>query len=351
MASGDDDGRRTDGALAGLVAWLGEITPGATFEVVGVERPAAGYSSETLLVDLRRSDAGGGHDERVVLKLQPAGPAIFSRYDFPVQAAVQQAVAAAGIPAAVPALAEPDPRWTGVPFLVMPAVGGHIFGEVPALDRRLSGAEPAANRALHLTFLQLVADINRIDWAAAGLDGVVPRRDNTAELAYWRDYLAWLADGEVIVPTLVAALDWCEAHVPAVEPAPSLLWGDVRLENVIVDDTWAPRAVLDWEMATIGAAEHDLAWLLTLQATQDALVGRTVAGFLDHDEAVRGYEARLGRRVQSLAWYEVLAGVRSTAILTRIAHLNDQRGAPNFFPIADNPILDLLTDRIEQAAR
>lgn len=351
MASGDDDARRTDEVLAGLVAWLGQITPGRTDEVVGVERPAAGYSSETILVDLRGSDAGGGHEERIVVKLPPAGPAIFSGYDFPMQAAVQEAVAAAGIPAAVPALAEPDPRWIGVPFLTMPAVDGHIFGEVPALDRRLSGADPEANRSLHLTFLHLVADINRIDWASAGLDGVVPRRDNTAELAYWRDYLAWLAGGEVIVPTLVAALDWCEAHRPAIEPEPSLLWGDVRLENVIVDDTWAPRAVLDWEMATIGAAEHDLAWLLTLQATQDALVGRTLAGFVDHDEAVRCYEARLGRPVQDLAWYEVLAAVRSTAILSRIAHLNDQRGAPNFFPIADNPILDLLTDRIEQAAR
>ncbi len=347
MASEDRGARRGDEVVAGFVAWLGEITPGATFEVVGLERPAAGYSSETILVDLRRTDAGGGHQERMVLKLPPAGPAIFDRYDFPVQAAVQQAVAAAGIPAAVPALAEPDPRWIGVPFLTMPAVDGHIFGAVPALDRRLSGADPDANRSLHLTFLRLVADINRIDWASAGLDGVVPHRDNAAELAYWRGYLAWLADGEVIVPALVAALDWCEAHRPAIEPAPSLLWGDVRLENVIVGDTWAPRAVLDWEMATVGAAEHDLAWLLTLQATQDALVGRAVAGFLGHDAAVRAYEARLGRRVLDLDWYEVLAAVRSTAILSRIAHLNERRGEPNYFPIADNPILDLLAARME----
>jgi aminoglycoside phosphotransferase (APT) family kinase protein len=104
-------------------------------------------------------------------------------------------------------------------------------------------------------------------------------------------------------------------------------------------------------MATIGAAEHDLAWLLTLQATQDALVRRTVPGFVGHDEAVRIYEERLGRSVQDLEWYEVLAAVRSTAILSRIAHLNVVRGEANFFPIADNPILDLLADRIEGAVR
>ena len=334
--------------LAGFVAWLDAQSPGSTHEVVGVDRPEAGYSSETILLDVRRTDAGdgGAHDERLVLKLPPAGPAIFPAYDFALQASVQEAAAAAGIPAAVPAYSESDEHWLGVPFLVMPSVDGHIVGEVPALDRRLTKADAEANRALHATFVHLVADINRIDWSAAGLAGVVPHRDNAAELAHWRDYLDWYADGEVLVPTLEVAYDWCVAHQPASEPSPSLRWGDVRLENVILDEAGSPAAVLDWEMASFGAAEHDLAWLTTLQATQDTLVGRTVAGFLDLDEVVGAYAARLGRPVQDLAWYEALAAVRSTAILCRIAHLNDLRGEPNFFPIADNPILDLLLARI-----
>ena len=387
------------GRLAGLAAWLDAQEPGVTAEVVGVERPAAGYSSETALVDVRRhpashhprsgttvaspvppawsqnegslpsgttvaspvpsawsqnerSEAGEGRDgavERLVVKLPPVGPAIFPAYDFALQARVQEAVAAAGIPAPAPARSEADERWLGAPFLVMPAIAGHIVGEVPAFDRRLLDAGAESNRALHTTFVHLVADINRLhpgDGAAADLAGVVPFRDNAAELAHWRDYLDWYADGEVLVPTLELAYDWCVAHQPATEPEPSLRWGDVRLENVILDEAGAPAAVLDWEMASFGAAEHDLAWLTTLQATQDALVGRKVAGFLELDEVVAAYEARLGRPVQDLAWYEALAALRSTAILCRIAHLNDLRGEPNFFPIADNPILDLLLARI-----
>lgn len=337
--------------LAGLVAWLDAMTPGSDHEVTAVDRPTAGYSSETMLIDVRRSDAHGVHDERIVVKVPPPGPAIFPEYDFSLQAQVQEAVSAAGIPTAVPARAEDDRRWMAMPFLTMPAVAGHIVGEVPALDRRLTAEDPQTQAALHTTFLHLVADINRIDWRSAGLRDVVPRRDNAAHLAYWRDYLAWYADGEVVVPALVTALDWCAANRPVIEPEPSLQWGDVRLENLIVDDRWQPRAVLDWEMTAIGAAEHDLAWLLTLQDTQDALVGRTVPGFADHDASVRTYEARLGRPVHDLAWYEVFAAVRSTAILSRIGHLNDRRGEPNFFPVADNPILDLLATRIEQAER
>lgn len=336
-------GMAGDDRLAGLAAWLDAHGGGATHEVVAVERPAAGYSSETALVDVRRT--GGGAPvthERLVVKLPPAGPAIFPAYDFALQAAVQEAVAADGIPAAVPARSEDDPAWLGAPFLVMPAVAGHIVGEVPALDRRLAAAGERANHTLHTAFVELVADINGVDWRLAGLDAVLPHRDNAAELAYWRDYLAWYAAGEVVVPALVDALDWCEAHRPATEPEPSLRWGDVRLENVILDDDLRPVAVLDWEMASLGAAEHDLAWLTTLQATQDALVGRRVDGFLDLAGVVATYEARIGRPVQDLAWYEALAALRSTAILTRIAHLNEQRGEPNFFPIADNPIVDRL---------
>ena len=41
--------------------------------------------------------------------------------------------------------------------------------------------------------------------------------------------------------------------------------------------------------------------------------------------------------------------VRSTAIMTRVAHLRDLAGEPELFPIADNPILGLLARRIAEA--
>lgn len=336
--------------LDGLAAWLDDQRPGSRHDVVGHDAPSAGYSSQTMLIELTRTEAGATDRERIVLKLPPAGPAIFDRYDFPMQAAVQRAVARTGIPTATPVSTEDDPRWLGAPFMVMPLVTGRIVSESPALDEWLSGREADANAAFHARFLDLLAEINTIDWSGAGLDGMVPHRDNGAELAYWRRYLTWYGDGEPIVPTLDRALDWCEANRPEHEPPPSLLWGDVRLGNVIFGDDDAPLAVLDWEMATIGAAEHDLAWLLSLDATQSQMMRRTVSGFLDHDACVARYEARLGRPVRDLEWYEIFASVRSTAIMSRIGHLNDLRGRPNWFPVDDNAILDLLVARIDAAS-
>lgn len=339
-----------ESVLAGLIAWLDDADASTNHEVVHCERPAVGYSSETLLVDVRRTDSTGAHDQRLVVKLPPSGPAIFDIYDFAMQARVQAAVAAAGIPAPDPAQSVADERWLGSPFLVMPAVDGHVLGEIAVFDKWFPRNDPARNAAVHGAYVDLVADIHRIHWQTSGIADVVPRRDNAAELAYWRDYLAWYDDGAVPVPALVEALDWCEAHRPPTEPPPSLLWGDVRLGNTIFDDTCRVVAVLDWEMATIGAPEHDLGWTLSLQTTQDQMIGRTVPGFLAHDGVVARYEARLGRHVQDLEWYEIFAMVRSTAIMTRISILNERRGKPSFLPIADNPILDLLTSRITGAS-
>jgi len=202
---------------------------------------------------------------------------------------------------------------------------------------------------VHGHFLDTIADIHRIDWRAHGLGEVVPARDNTAEIARWRDYLGWYGGGDVLVPALVDALDWCGSHRPEAEAEASLLWGDVRLGNVIFDEVGTPVAVLDWEMATIGAAEHDLAWTLILDAIQAELLGRRVAGFLDHDAAVARFEARQGRQVRDLGWYEIFAMVRSTAIMTRIAHLRDLAGEPGLFPIAENPLIGILERRIAAA--
>ena len=343
--------RLVEEVLAGFVAWLRDRGGPGPVELVGFERPSVGFSTETLLVDIGRGGAAGRPDgvERLVLKLPPSGPAIFPAYDFELQRRVQEAAAAAGVPAPAPVQVEDDPRWLGSPFLVMPAVAGHIIDELPIRDHWLTRVDPALNATVHDRYLDVLADIHRLDWRGAGLAGVVPARDNAAEIAHWREYLGWYGEGAVLVPLLVEALDWCAARRPVSEPEASLLWGDVRLGNVVFDEARAPVAVLDWEMATLGAAEHDLAWTRTLEATQDELFGRTVPGFADPEAVLARYQVRLGRPVQELDWYEILALVRSTAIMTRVAHLRDLAGQPELFPMADNPILKILSRRLAEA--
>jgi aminoglycoside phosphotransferase (APT) family kinase protein len=129
-----------------------------------------------------------------------------------------------------------------------------------------------------------------------------------------------------------------------------LLWGDVRLGNVIFDDAWQPVAVLDWEMTTIGPAEHDVAWHTSLETMQNELFGRAVPGFLDRDALLARYEAQVGRALADLEWFEIFALVRSAAIMTRLAFVQEQAGIPPMLAYADNPVLNYLSARIAEAS-
>ncbi len=208
-----------------------------------------------------------------------------------------------------------------------------------------SHSPKASAREVHATFLAAVVATHRADLAAAA---GVPERDNGAELDFWADYLDWSSSGEPI-PALVDALEWCRAHRPTVESEPVLLWGDVRLGNVIFGDDLVPRAVLDWDMASIGAPEHDVAWFTTIESTTRSVLGRHLDGFPDREGTIARYEKLSGRTLRDFDWYETLALIRSTAILTRIGYLHRDAGLPSPLPIEDNPILDLLAARIASA--
>ena len=47
---------------------------------------------------------------------------------------------------------------------------------------------------------------------------------------------------------------------------------------MVFGDDLAPRAVLDWDMTSIGAPEHDLAWFTSLDVTMHRLFGRADRG-------------------------------------------------------------------------
>jgi aminoglycoside phosphotransferase (APT) family kinase protein len=334
--------RRDDGALtAGLQAWLA-CRQGLDEPVVtGLDRPSAGYSSETVVVGITWSIEGAPFHKSFVIRMAPPGPGTFRDYDVRSQWQAQMAAAAAGVPVADPDI-ETDPQWLGVPFMVMSRVDGHIIGEVAHLDRWLSGQSRFDQARVYRSLVTILSDIHRADLAALT---AVPRRDNGAELDYWEDYLHW-SSGGTPPAVLVEALGWCRRHRPASEPGPALLWGDARFENMVFSDDLLPLAVLDWDMTTVGAPEHDLAWFTSLDLTMHQLFGKRADGFPSRADTIALFEEGEGRPVQDLEWYETLAMVRSTAIMTRIGYQRLGADEPLILPIDDNPLLDLLRVRI-----
>jgi aminoglycoside phosphotransferase (APT) family kinase protein len=334
--------RRDDGELArGVAAWCAHTWPDVTHEVVELARPNSGWSNETLLVTTNR--------DRFVVRMPPSLPS-WPAYDLAAQARVLDVLAPVrGIPVPRVIALEGDDRWLGAPFLVMSHEHGRAGGEVPALEPWIADASVAQQRALHEQFTVLLASIHQFDWRGAGLEGVLRggERSLAGEIAWWRAYIAWAADGKP-TPSLSHAIEWCATNAPAYEPPASLCWGDVRLGNVLYSEDRQITAVLDWEMATIGPAEMDLGWYLVLDDLTTHYTKCRVAGFLSRAELVAAYEHALGRAVHDLAWYEIFALTRSIAINERQARLAATTGVA--YPgVAgeDNPVLRQITRRID----
>ena len=331
--------RDLDDLVAGFVAWLvGQRSAEVTVD--GVERPTDGWSSETVLVRTRID----GRPEGFAVRLGPVGDGIFPCYDLGLQGRAHPLAQERGVPTPLPA--DVVEGVLDDAFLVMPLVDGHVPGEMPAFDPWIGAL--SVNRRASL-YEGLVDALVALHGQEAPPEAELPHRTVTDELAWWADYLTWSADGEPI-SALTRALAWCADHRPTTEPPSGMLWGDVRLGNVVFADDGAIAAVLDWEMATVGAPEHDLGWWWALEAMQDDLAGGRGDGFPTIAALQARYEDGLGRPLQDLAWFETFALFRSAAVLTRIGTLQQRAGVRLRMPLDDNPVLDHLARRLEVTA-
>lgn len=323
----------------GLERWFRDRHRGAGAVHVGpIRQPTSGYSSETLLFDVRRTVGSADVEERYVARLPPAGAGIFPDYDLDRQAAVQRALARAGVPAAAVVAVEHDEQWVGAPFLVMTHVAGTVLDEAYVVTGPLHAVDAATQRRVQHDFVDLLAAVHSLDWEAAGLGTITPpdARGLGHEIDRAAAYLAWAADGDA-PPVLADALDWLRARRPEAEPALSLCWGDPRLGNVVYRDDFTIAAALDWETASIGPAELDLAWFVGLHDLTATAVGADLPGFAGRDAVVARWADRLGRPAGDLTWFEVLSLLRADSVLLRIRRLMTATGSDDPWPDGPTP--------------
>ena len=337
-------GRRAGAALAEglgrwvaahseLVAEMGTSSVRAP-RVVSMAHAEGGMANETVLVDLGPDSAG------MVVRLPPL-QATFPDYDLEPQAAVQNVVAAAGVPAPAPAVVERNPDWIGCTFLAMPRVNGDIAGPAPVFDPYVREAGEDLQRRMHDALIDTVADVHAVPWQAQGLGALLGGTSLRDALARWAAYVEWSSQGDPL-PALTVALEWCRAHMPA-ERDPVLLWGDVRLGNLVFDGERSVVAVLDWDLSSLGPPEMDLGWHFGLEFMMAKLFGQTVPGFPERAGAVERYEAASGTVVRDLDWHEVFALVRALAVNDRHQRIS---GDPRR---RDNPMGAVLLERMASA--
>ncbi len=204
-----------------------------------------------------------------------------------------------------------DPAVLGTPFLILEHRPGiAIGGSLPP------GTDGAS--LIDTTVSQMVA-LHALDPDAIGLGDLGrPQGFYARQLAGWskRAAAVWPDGVPTVATALIAAL---EAAPPPEDSTPVLLHMDLKPDNLLVDSgTMAPRAMIDWDMATRGPRGFDLAILLSywIEPGDPAVVHGLGAvpsltpGWPGRAEIAARYERLGGAAPGPLAWPVALARLR-----------------------------------------
>jgi aminoglycoside phosphotransferase (APT) family kinase protein len=248
--------------------------------------------------------------ERYVLRRPPRPPLPPSAHDMVREARLQLALAPHGIRLPPIVAVCEDEDVIGVPFYVMRFLDGHVVTTElpPGLD------DPAARRRLGEELVDALVEIHAADIRDPAL-AAFARSGSYLERQVRRFTQLWGINATREIPAVVDVGRRLAERLP--DPLPdTVVHGDYRLGNLMVERERPDRveAVLDWEMGAIGDPRADLGYMLATYTEpgggQSALGVSPVTaseGFPTKAELVARYEARSGREVGPLGWFEALA--------------------------------------------
>jgi aminoglycoside phosphotransferase (APT) family kinase protein len=260
-----------------------------------------------------------------VLRRPPLGHVLATAHDMAREYRVMSALAPTPVP--VPAMVTlcEDSSVIGVPFYVMDYVEGSILQRTS--DTAKLGDDQ--RRALAHQLIDTLADLHDVDPDEIGLgDFGRPEGFLQRQVDRWTKQLGKSLSRDI--PGSDDLADQLAARVPASQRA-GVVHGDYRLDNVMVGPDLKIRAVLDWEMATLGDPLCDLG-LLTVYAVPVPGVAGVISdgmgphnGFPSIESLIQRYAERSGLDISHLPWYTAL-GYYKLAVICEGIHFRYAAG-------------------------
>ena len=291
-----------------VTAWLEANVTGArgpfAFDVI-----TGGHSNLTYRV-------AGSDGSAYVLRRPPLGHRLASAHDMGREHRIIAGLQGSNVPVAEALGFCADEAVNDAPFYVMDFVEGHVVRDLAGAESALT---PVARRQASESLVDTMAAIHAVDLDDCGLadlgkhDGYISR-----QLKRW--YGQWNDQKTREVPAVDHAHDALSRRIPDQGPA-TLVHGDYRLDNCIVGDDGRIRAVLDWEICTLGDPLADLGLLQvywTGPGDDPSAWGgsaTTAPGFLDRAELVERYAKISGRDITQLSFYVSFAYWKLACIL------------------------------------
>ena len=290
-----------------LAPWIPDAERG-----ISVRQFQGGQSNPTYLLTIGAAD--------YVLRRKPPGALLPSAHAVDREFRIISALHGGAVPVPRPICYCADAAVVGTPFFVMEFVGGRIFWH-PELET----LSPAERRAAYDEMNRVIAAIHSVDPAAVGLadfgrhEGYVARQIDRWTKQYRASELER-------IDAMEALIEWLPRHVPADEPG-RITHGDYRIDNLIFDAReMRIRAVIDWELATLGNALSDFAYncmpFRMPRTLRKGLAGLDLAalGIPDEAEYTANYCRRTGRTsVPAFDFYIAFNLFRLASILQGVA--------------------------------
>ena len=320
-------GRDVSTVPALLSEWLSTVMPGGVQPEVTVESgvDSNGMSSETITLTGRWTEDGKQIEQKWVARVAPTAEdvPVFTQYRMDHQYDVIRLVEElTDVP--VPKVRWIDAEGTvlGAPFFLMDHVEGVVPPDVMPYtfgNNWFADAAPEKQRALQDSTVEVLAKLHSIpnaDKTFGFLADAVPAGDTPLrrQLNWLKEWYEFAVPDIGRSPLVEQGLTWLEDNFPTdvAKREPVLAWGDSRIGNVLYDD-FRPVAVLDWEMATMGPRELDVAWIIFAHMVFQELAG--LAGMPGLPEVMReedvraSYEKLTGVELGDLRWFYVYSGV------------------------------------------
>ncbi|MEV0093056.1 phosphotransferase family protein [Streptomyces sp. NPDC050738] len=292
-----------------LRGYLDRARPGLVSGPLSARLIEGGRSNLTYVV----TDGTG----RWVVRRPPLGHVLATAHDMKREFRVISALHPTAVPVPEPVLLCEDDAVIGSPFYVMEFVEGTPYRTAPQLAPL--GAERTRGAILEL--VDTLVDLHAVDPAAVGLaDFGRPEGFLDRQLRRWGKQLDASRNRELAgIDELHAAL----GRALPDSPAPTVVHGDYRLDNVLLGDDDRIKAVLDWEMSTLGDPLTDLGLLVMYSSDlglPESPVSTTsgAAGHPSPAELIARYAERSGRDTSAIAWYTAFAWFKLAVILEGI---------------------------------
>jgi aminoglycoside phosphotransferase (APT) family kinase protein len=280
-----------------------------------VEQFPGGHSNLTYLLRFG--------EQEFVMRRPPFGPVAPTAHnmarEYRILAAVHPVFPLAPRPFA---LCEDD-SVVGSTFYLMERRHGLVvrFEEPPELTNR-----PVERRRVSEAMVDALADLHKVDVSAPPLSSLgKPAGFVGRQVSGWSD--RWKRSQTSDLSEMDALSRWLVEHLPPDPSRPSLVHGDFKLDNVMLDadDIGRIVAVFDWEMSAVGDPLVDLGILLAYwvhtatESQRDALTSITHgAGWFTRQEILKRYGARTGLDLTKIAFYEVFAVFKLAVVLQQI---------------------------------